>query len=74
MMPGLSGLEVLKRIKTRWPQLPVILLTGHGAKKEGDEGMRMGAFAYLMKPVQIDELILKIHEAVAGLTEPPAAG
>jgi response regulator of citrate/malate metabolism len=36
--------------------------------------MRMGAFAYLMKPVQIEELILKIHEAVSGLTEPPAAG
>ena len=73
MMPGLGGLEVLKRIKARWTQLPVILLTGHGAKKEGDEGMRMGAFAYLMKPVQIEELILKIHEAISGSIEPSAA-
>lgn len=65
MMPGLSGLDVLKRIKTDNPQLPVILLTGIGSTKEGVEGMRLGAADYLMKPLQIEELIQKINDALA---------
>jgi len=64
MMPGLSGLDVLKRIKADNPQLPVILLTGIGSTKEGVEGMRLGAADYLMKPLQIEELIQKISEAL----------
>jgi len=64
MMPGLNGLDVLQRIKRRTPDLPVILLTGHGSTREGMEGMRHGAFDYLMKPLDIDELITKLHEAV----------
>jgi len=63
MMPGISGLEILKRIKTMHPHLPVILLTGLGSTREGIEGMRLGAFDYLMKPVDLDELIAKMHEA-----------
>jgi DNA-binding response OmpR family regulator len=66
MMPGLGGLEVLQRIKEINPQIPVILLTGHGDEKEGPQGMRLGAFDYLMKPLDIDELVEKIQEAVAG--------
>ena len=64
MMPGMGGLEVLQRIKERNPQIPVILLTGHGDTKEGMEGMRLGAFDYLMKPLSIDDLIKKMQEAV----------
>ena len=64
MMPGMGGLEVLQRIKERNPQIPVILLTGHGDTKEGREGMRLGAFDYLMKPLSIDDLIKKMQEAV----------
>ena len=64
MMPGMGGLEVLQRIKERNPQIAVILLTGHGATKEGMEGMRLGAFDYLMKPLSIDDLIKKMQEAV----------
>jgi len=64
MMPGMGGLEVLQRIKELNPQTPVILLTGHGATKEGIEGMRLGAFDYLMKPLSIDDLIKKMQEAV----------
>ena len=56
MMPGLGGLEVLKRIKARSPQTPVILLTGRGSTKEGIEGMHLGAAGYLMKPINIEEL------------------
>ena len=65
MMPGLGGLEVLQRIKEIKPQTPVILLTGHGDEKEAIRGMRLGALDYLMKPVDIEELIIKMHEAVA---------
>lgn len=65
MMPGIGGLETLKRIKASRPDLPVILLTGHGSTREGLEGMSLGAFDYLIKPLAINELIEKIHEAIA---------
>lgn len=65
MMPGLGGLEVLKQLKTQHPKMPVILLTGRGSTADGIEGMRLGAFDYLMKPIDIDELIKKINEGVA---------
>ena len=64
MMPGLGGLEVLRRIKTQYPQIPVILLTGRGSTKEGIKGMQLGAFDYLIKPLNIEELIKKIKEAI----------
>ena len=64
MMPGLGGLEVLKRIKARHSQIPVILLTGRGSTKEGIKGMQLGAFDYLMKPLDIEELIKKMQEAI----------
>jgi DNA-binding response OmpR family regulator len=63
MMPGLGGLEVLHRLRENRPDIKVILLTGHGSTKEGIQGMRLGAFDYLMKPVRIEELILKMSEA-----------
>ncbi len=62
-MPGLSGIDVLTRIRTL-PQRPaVILLTGFGSKNDGLEGMRLGAFDFLMKPIDINALIEKINEA-----------
>ena len=63
IMPGIGGLDVLQQIKRRSPQTQVILLTGRGSTKEGIEGMRMGAFDYLMKPVKIEGLIRKMNEA-----------
>ena len=66
MMPGLGGLEVLKRIKAQTPQIPVILLTGRGSTQEGIEGMQLGAADYLMKPINIEELIKKIQAAIKG--------
>lgn len=62
MMPGLGGLDVLKQMKPLYPKTPVILLTGRGSTKDGIEGMRLGARDYLMKPINIDELIKKIDE------------
>jgi DNA-binding response OmpR family regulator len=64
MMPGMSGLTVLERIKQLYPQMQVILLTGIGSTSEGVAGMKLGAFDYLMKPLQIEELIEKIGLAV----------
>lgn len=64
MMPGIGGFEVLRRIKNQYPQLPVILLTGRGSEKEGIKGMQLGAFDYLMKPLNIEELIKKMQEAI----------
>lgn len=64
MMPGLGGADVLQRIKVTHPQIPVILLTGHGSIREGTDGMIQGAFDYLVKPIDIDELITKIRDAL----------
>ncbi len=63
-MPGIDGFEVLKRIKSEYPQVPVILLTGHGATKDGIKGMELGAYDYLIKPVDITELIEKMDSAI----------
>ena len=67
MMPGLGGLEVMKKIKRSYPQTQVILLTGHGSTREGIEGMRLGAFDYLIKPVDIEEMLVKMQEAAVAM-------
>ncbi|MGD8395975.1 MAG: response regulator [Candidatus Eiseniibacteriota bacterium] len=64
-MPGLGGIELVKRIKEHCPGLQVVLLTGHSSRQDADEGMRLGAFDYLMKPVRLENL-LKTLEAAAG--------
>jgi len=63
-MPGLKGLEVLTLIRERHPKVQVILLTGQGATKDGMDGMKLGAFDYMIKPLSIDDLTAKIAEAV----------
>ena len=63
MMPGISGIEVLEYIKKNFPQIEVILLTGRGSSREGIEGIRLGAFDFLMKPVKIEDLLPKMREA-----------
>jgi DNA-binding response OmpR family regulator len=62
MMPGLNGLDVLERIKSIDKRIQVILLSGHGATKDGIKGLKLGAFDFLIKPIDIDELIIKINE------------
>jgi len=62
-MPVVGGLEVLARIKSVLPEIPVIMLTGVGSTRDGIEGMQAGAFDFLMKPLQIETLIEKISEA-----------
>ncbi len=62
-MPDLDGLEVLASLKTNYPGLAVIILTGHGSFEAGLKGMELGAFDYVMKSVDLNLLIAKIEEA-----------
>jgi two-component system OmpR family response regulator len=56
-MPDMDGLELLRRMRRGWPQMGVILLTGHASIELGVKGMELGAFEYLLKPVEIDDLV-----------------
>lgn len=62
-MPGMDGIETLKAIKHRFPLVEVIMLTGHANMEVAIQGMEIGAFDYLMKPIDIDELVYKIQDA-----------
>ena len=63
-MPGMDGLETLAAIKQKHPNMEVIMLTGHATVESAIEGMKAGAFDYLMKPCDIDLLLAKIDRAV----------
>lgn len=62
-MPGMDGIETLKEIRMLSPLTEVILLTGNASIESGIQGMKLGAYDYLMKPCDIDELVTKIREA-----------
>jgi len=62
-MPGMDGMETLGEIKKRFPLVEVIMLTGHGSTETAVEGMKMGAFDYLMKPADFDDLTIKLEAA-----------
>jgi DNA-binding NtrC family response regulator len=63
-MPGMDGLELLRRMRRDYPDTAVILLTGHASVELGVQGIELGAFEYLMKPVELDELLDTIRRAV----------
>ena len=62
-MPGMSGIEVLRNITDNYPKTAVILLTGHATASDGVEGIKSGAFDYLMKPIELEHLFNKIIQA-----------
>ena len=61
-MEDMNGIEVLKIFKKMSPQMEVIMLTGHGSEKAAKEGIEFGAFDYLTKPCELDDLLTKIRE------------
>jgi DNA-binding NtrC family response regulator len=63
MPGGRSGIEILKEIKCRWPLIEVIILTGHAVLDAARAGMENGAFDFMVKPADIDELYYKIKDA-----------
>lgn len=62
-MEDIDGIEVLRIFKRMDPEMPVIMLTGHGSEKAAREGLELGAFDYLTKPCDLEELVAKIREA-----------
>jgi DNA-binding NtrC family response regulator len=62
-MKGMDGVETLRTIKSAQPLIEVIMLTGHASLEIAREGMRLGAFDYLMKPIDLDELLYKLEDA-----------
>lgn len=62
-MPGMDGIETLKEIKKRFPLVEVIMLTGHGSTETAVEGMKLGAFDYLLKPADFNDLMIKLVAA-----------
>jgi DNA-binding NtrC family response regulator len=62
-MEDADGIEVLKLFKKMAPKMEVIMLTGHGSEQAAREGVQFGAFDYLTKPCELDDLIVKINEA-----------
>jgi DNA-binding NtrC family response regulator len=64
-MPGMDGIETLRGIKSALPLVEVVMLTGHATVESAIEGMKLGAFDYLMKPSDIDVLVAKVTEAAA---------
>ncbi len=62
-MPGIDGLEVLRRVKASHPEIQVIILTGHGSDQDRDIGRRLGSFEHLQKPVDIAVLFQALNDA-----------
>ncbi len=62
-MPGIDGIDVLKKVKKTYPNIQVIVLTGHGTEKDEERARELGAFDYLEKPVDIDKLVDRMKKA-----------
>ena len=65
-MPGMDGMEVLKRVKKAYPNIEVVMLTGHGTEEDKEKAKELGAFDYLEKPVDIGKLMTQVKKAFQG--------
>jgi len=63
-MPGIDGIETLKRIKTRYPEIQVIMISGHGNIETAVRATKLGAFDFIEKPLSLDKVILTISHAL----------
>jgi DNA-binding response OmpR family regulator len=70
-MEDMDGIEVLKVFKRMVPQMAVIMLTGHGSEQAAREGIKFGAFDYLTKPCELEDLVAKIRESCRREMERP---
>lgn len=71
-MPGIGGLDVLRTISRRYPDVKVILMTGHGSSEDSEIGRRLGAVAYLQKPVDLEDLLATVRRAMGSPIEEAA--
>lgn len=62
-MPGMDGIETLREMKKRKPHMEVIMLTGHGSVESGIQGLQLGAYNYVMKPVPFPDLLQQMDQA-----------
>ena len=62
-MPGMDGMEVLRKVKKAYPGVEVVMLTGHGTDKDEEQAKRLGAYAYLQKPVDLEHLVVTLRDA-----------
>jgi DNA-binding NtrC family response regulator len=69
LMPGMDGIATLREVKSREPLTEVIMLTGHASVESAIDGMKLGAYDYLMKPCETDDLVDKIRKAYARKAE-----
>jgi DNA-binding NtrC family response regulator len=68
-MPGIDGMEVLRKVSKSHPELRVVILTGHGTEKDEAEAKQLGAFEYMQKPVDIDDLDSTLRRAWKSLKQ-----
>jgi FixJ family two-component response regulator len=60
-MPGLDGLQLLARIRERWPELPVLIISGHGDKVMEEQAFALGAVGFETKPLQLGDLVERLR-------------
>ena len=70
-MEEMDGIEVLRVLKQMLPDLQVIMLTGHGSERAARDGLALGAFDYLLKPIDLEKLLERILAAIGRSEEPP---
>jgi DNA-binding response OmpR family regulator len=70
-MPGLGGLEIVRKVKESQPNLAVILLSGHSSPQDESLGKQLGCYDYLVKPVKLEDLVRILNSAASQTCEGP---